>query len=117
MLRPSRTLLLLAPLARPRGGSSSRRPDRARAPGPWIEELRERLQEPIFELYHLTGDPYEARNAAADDPDVVASLKGLPGQEKARRDEARKKARPFAVQIELSEEDLETLRKPGYVDD
>jgi len=84
---------------------------------PRIEELRERLQEPLFELYHLASDPYETRDLAAECPDVVASLKALLEQEKARREEARKKARPRAVQIELSEEDLETLRKLGYVDD
>jgi arylsulfatase A-like enzyme len=82
-----------------------------------IEELREMLREPIYELYDLSSDPCEEKNLADERPDVLANLRHLLELEKARREEARKKARPSAVRIEMSEEDLETLRKLGYVDD
>jgi len=82
-----------------------------------VEELREMLREPIYELYDLSSDPGEETDLADERPDVLANLMRLLELEKARCEEARKKAGPSAVRTEISEEDLETLRKLGYVDD
>ena len=78
--------------------------------------LREVVKGPVYELYDLRSDPREARNLAAEEPERVAALlrELRVRQELSRR--ARALAVPDGVQVELSEDALETLRNLGYTD-
>ncbi len=81
-----------------------------------IAELRALIPGPYTELYHLTEDPGELHDVAAEHPEIVERLEPLLEACRRRAREAREKAtwKPFVKHFD--DETLARLRDHGYID-
>ncbi len=72
------------------------------------------LAGPFYELYQLDVDPLCRQDVASDHPEKVAELRALLEQEKRRREDAARAARPPDQPLELPDEELRALKALGY---
>jgi arylsulfatase len=78
------------------------------------EELQRDLVGPFHELYRLEDDPLEARDLAAEHPDVVERLRAVLDAERSRARAARREERGAGAG--LSAERIEQMMGLGYAD-
>jgi hypothetical protein len=82
-----------------------------------MRDLRAAGQKPVFSLYDLRSDPGELDDLVGENEAKLAELAQVLERLAARRDEAAALADRRDGTVELSEEDIEELRKLGYAGD
>lgn len=83
----------------------------------FLQTLSVLIPGPCYSLYDLSVDPRCENDLSDAEPGRLEALRAVLRTEQARREEARERGRPTNIPVTLAADDLDELRKLGYVED